>query len=669
MINSGDIINYQSEIWLSQEYILDKTNVQYNYLRVAKTRAKKDEAKAWQHTEIMNRCFFNYNSIPRSAITQLNPLTELIQQSTEIQDDISSIVSAATYSRYKLFISKMPKELAIAAAVVHEAAAYCNQNGIQFNKSHFFKKLSNEIELQQLRYLPKTWRNLRDKVRDYAQGEKITELVKAKNEGNDNRTAFANNELIKGWLFEMAESKKNYSYAFMWRKLKTMSMQHNINKVPSQRWVSDYLSKPETQFLIQQRYGSASRFNQRYRSYVPTQSALFAGDCWDIDGTRINIIDHSGSWIDRSGKRRTGQKFLYIIAVRDVMSGHVLGWEYCYEESAQAVTNALAMAIGASGYLPYEIRYDKFPGHNSEDWQWVETGLQQSGVIMTQTIKPEGKASIERWWGTLQNVFMMDSDLYYGEGIKSSRRYAHRAKEYIQQMRQKAIKAGFSYNDAVVEADTILSNYTNTPYSAYSEKYKKMEKSPLELHNECTRPNTIELEEPHFCYLFGLRKMVSIRNNMIMTQIENSTHYYLIDNVELIEKYTGVKLINCFDVTELSELHLFDGNNYLGTFKELTPAQQFGPKKDMRAVGKVKSLADKANAQRITKAKAIDLERMEAEEALDQDEAYTSPELGTMLIGRIKKNEYEDAESNYLRKEWSNEEDEEEIKINIQKEY
>ncbi len=665
MINSGDIINYQSDIWLSQEYILEHTGVSYSYLRVAKTRAKKDETKSWQHTELMNRCYFSYSALPRTASTQLSPLNKLIAHATELHDDVTSIVTAATINRYKLFLASMPIDLAKSAAVIHEASIYCKQNGISFSKSQFFERLGREIDIQGLKYLPRTWRNLRDKVRDYASGTPITELVAAKNEGNNNRAAYANNELIKGWLIELADSQKNYSYAFMWRKIRTICQQYGINKVPSQRWVSDFVAKPETQFLIQERYGVGSRFNHKYRSYTPTQSALFAGDCWDIDGTRINIIDHRGTYRDKkSGKKVTGQKFLYIIAVRDVMSGLVLGWEYCYEESAQAVINALAMAVSTSGYLPYEIRYDRFPGHNTEDWAWVETGLQQADVTMTQTVKAEGKAKIERWWETLQSVFMMESDLFYGEGVKSTRRYAHRSKEYVAAMRQKAMKAGFNFDDAVRETDSFLERYANTPYSNYSTKFKKIDKSPFQLHDESDKPNTIEIEEAHYCYLFGMRKEVSIRNNMIMTQIANATYYYAIDDVEMIEKYTGTKLLNCFDFEDLEQVHLFDGEDYLGTFNQITPAQQYGPDKDMRAVGKMKSIAEKANNYRKVKALQIEVEKEELLQASEPEEV--SSELGVALTGHISKHDYEAAETAYLHQQW---EDEEELNINIKKQY
>ena len=675
MINSGDIINYQSDIWLSQEYILKNTSIKADYLRVAKVRANQDESKSWQHTELMNRCYFCYSKLPRSTSNQIASTTELLSYATEVHDDITNIVNAALIGRYKFFLSGgMTPELAKSAAVIHEAHTYCKLNGINYSKSQFFERLAREIEIQGLKYLPKSWRNLRDKVREYSEGTPMKELIAAKNAGNQNRAMFANNDLIKGWLIELADTQKNYSYAFMYRKIRTICDQYSIINVPSQRWVSDFVSRPETQFLIEQRYGANSRWNHKHRGYTPTQSALFAGDCWDIDGTRVNIIDHRGTWIDKSGKKVTGQKFLYIIAVRDVMSGNVLGYEYCYEESAQAVINALAMAVSNAGYLPYELRYDRFPGHNTEEWAWVQNGMQREGVIMTQTVKAEGKAAIERWWGTLQSVFMMESDLYYGEGVKSTRRSAHRSKEYVSAMRQQAAKVGFNFDDATRETDKILNAYIQTPYSAYSRKYAQITQSPIQLHDESDKPNTYACEDYKHAYLFGLRKGVSIRNNMIQTQIENATFYYGIDDVEIIEKYTGIKLMNCFDFDNIDKLHLYDGETYLGTFDRITPAQQFGPNKDMRAVGKIKAINTRVNDHRAAKMEEISTQKEiclgAIEEIIDaENEPLTIPgELGVLQSGRLKKPDYEASETAFLLEQWKDDEDEE-ISINVRRQY
>ena len=651
-MNTGDIISYNSQVYLSQDYILAHAGVGYKYLRVAKSRANKGTSDSWKHEMILNRCYFAYNNLPVTAQNNLLPLTMLMDQARETNNDQKAIIEAAKQNSYKRFISKLKsKDLATAAAIIHEAAVYVNLNHISFSKSPFFESLASEVDIQQIKYLPKTWRNLRDKIKDYAAGTLITDIVREKNKGNTNRCKHANNEVLKSWLIGLIESQKNYSAAYIFRQIRRMSLQHGMIDFPSVRWISDFLNEPETQYITQQRYGANNRFNHKYRPYVPTQSALFAGDCWQIDGTRVNIIDHKATYINKSGKKVTGQKFLYIIAVRDVMSGMVLGWEYCYEESATAVINALAMAVRTAGYVPYEFVYDRFPGYNTAEWQRIEMYMREAGTIMTVTHKAEGKAHIERWWGTLQNVFMMDSDLYYGEGIKSSRRYAHRSKEYVASMRKWANDNKFSYDDACSETDNIVNRYLNTPFSEYSTKFKSIDKSPAQLHGESDKPNTYAISDNDWCFLFGLNKQVSISNYMIHTQIDNVHYYYGIDDCDVIEKYTGVKLTNCFDYQDLSIVHLYDGDVYVGSFNEVTPAQQFGPNKDMRAVGKLKSIAERVNTDRtIKRAKIKDIELS----AVEDD--YS--EVSMMQGGIMPKHNYEAAETAYLLDEWQNDDDE-----------
>ena len=653
MLNTSEIIRYNNDLWISQEYIVN-AGIDYNYIRVAKNRAKNG-GRSWRHETIMNRCYFSYSALPHKATINLPDAGELASKAVEVQNDIVNIVSRAIYNSFKLFLKHMSEDEARSAAVVHEASIYIHSNNISFSKSAFFIELAAEIKIQSLKYLPVSWRNLRDKIETYNSGTHIANVVYAKNKNNTNRCMFTGNESLQNWLVDLAESGKNFSSATIYRKISLMCDQHTV-KSPSQRWVSDWLAKPETQFLISQRYGSGSRFNHKYRSYTPTASALYAGDCWEIDGTRVNIIDHKAV-IFKDGKRKTSNEFLYIVAVRDVMSGHILGWEYCYEESADVIINALAMAARNAGYLPYEFRYDKFPGHNTQEWMWMENELRKQGVIMTQTTKAEGKAHIERWWGTLQNVFMSESDLYYGEGIRSTHRYAHRSKEYVQKVRHQAHKQGFDFDSASRETDKILTAYVSTPYSQYSRKYANIQKSPLELHNECTHPNTIEMSYPHYCYLFGIRKEVSIRNYMIQTQIDNATYYYGIDDVEIAERFTGVKTWNCFDPENFDKVHLFEHDKYLGTYSRITPAQQYGPDKDMRAVGKMKAIGEKMKTARTEK--LVNALAYEADET-------PAAEMGVILNGRAKKHDAERAESRFIQNEWDEDED---VKVNIRNKY
>lgn len=651
-VNTGDIINYQANIYLRDEYIIATAGVSAGYLRVAKSRANNGSSQSWQNVELHNQTYYKYVDIPASTRCKMPTRDHLMMLAVKYNNDIENVVLAAKEETYKMFVGlyEGDQDLAVAAALIHEANKYVINHKVAFSKSAFFDELADEIKLLQLKHLPKTWRNVRDKVQEYYNGTKITEVIFAKNKGNNNNAQFANNDTIQSWLMDMMESPKNYSAAFIHRRVSLMGLQESI-KTPSERWISDYLASPEVQYLTHQRYGSGSRFGQKHRAYTPFKSAVFAGDCWQIDGTRVNIIDHKGTYINKEGKKITGQKFLYIIAVRDVMSGMVLGWEYCYQENADAVINALAMAVRTAGYIPYEFIYDRFPGHQTDEWQSIEMEMRAIGTKMTVAYSADGKPHIERWWSTLQDVFMMESDLYYGQGVKSTRRHAHRGKEYVQSMRNWATKNHFNYDDACQETDKIINAYLNTAFSTYSRKFKTITQSPMELHAACDKPNTYPIADHTWCYLFGLKKGVSVSNLMIQTQIDNVQYYYGIDDCDVIARYTGVKLTNCFDYEDLSTVHLYDGAEYIGSFGEIEPAQQYGPNKDMRAVGKMKSIATKVEEDR--KAKRAKIKEVEFTEVEIDTEAS---EVNMMQGGVIPKYSYESAETAFLLDEWNDEE-------------
>lgn len=48
-MGTGDIINYNAELYVSQDYLLANTGVGSSYLRIAKSRASKGTSGTWKH--------------------------------------------------------------------------------------------------------------------------------------------------------------------------------------------------------------------------------------------------------------------------------------------------------------------------------------------------------------------------------------------------------------------------------------------------------------------------------------------------------------------------------------------------------------------------------------------------------------------------------------------
>ena len=54
------------------------------------------------------------------------------------------------------------------------------------------------------------------------------------------------------------------------------------------------------------------------------------------------------------------------------------------------------MAVENTGYLPYELITDRFPGHNTDEVKRLITHFKMLGVKVSITHKPTGKPHVER---------------------------------------------------------------------------------------------------------------------------------------------------------------------------------------------------------------------------------------------------------------------------------
>ena len=305
------------------------------------------------------------------------------------------------------------------------------------------------------------------------------------------------------------------------------------------------------------------------------QNALFAGDCWQLDATRINMIAHA------KGDKAKG--FLFIVAVRDVHSGDLLGYSFDYSENRWAVMNALKMAVQNTGYLPYELVTDRFPGHNTDEVKRIMNGLKHLGVKVTTTHRATGKAHLERSFSTLQTVFMQKSAYYYGEGVQSRRPYAHRSAEYLKEIQKQAAKAGFDLAAARHEALQVVESYRNTRLSDYSRKHPSLHKSPAELHQESQKPNVTRLQPHQISMLFGLKKKVTLKHNgQIRTEIQKAEYHYQVDDFEVQAHHKHV--IMSYDLEDLDKVFLFKQRGdllvYLCEAGQFRKPQPYGPGKE-----------------------------------------------------------------------------------------
>lgn len=681
-IRKGDILIRKEKglnaVWLSEAILLQyceglsegfmRTKARFMY-RQSVSPCFRDKAilpdtgKAWRYGRIDGQFYYAYANVPDKAPThyktQLPSKEELIALERDTVKetsftDLESLINAGLKDNY---ISYLPaysnctdiqkNNLAKAASFVEASVLYIGNTGYDTSKNDLFRQLSDIIEKLDLKYLPANYRRLKETIMKVVEGSSIAETIKLPRAGNANASVFCNDNQLIGMIYQLASMQQNYADAFIIRKIQDVC--ELIGKeAPSDRWIGGKLESHNLRFLTaKNRFGDKGRGGVLYTGYVPVEGALFAGDCWQIDGTRFNIIDHKTS----EGKNA----FLYIVVVRDVHSGDALGWHFSYTENHVAVLNALRMAVKETGYVPYEIVCDRFPGHNTEQMKNFFEELTQRGVKISVTHKATGKAQQERWFGTLQTVFMQESDYYYGEGIKSRRRFSHRSVEYVAAMRKQAKADGWDFDAASNHANEIVERYRNTKYSYYSRKHKNVHRTPAELHTESEKPNVMYLNEAEMTYLFGLKKTIALKNQgLIKTEILNTEYFFQTTDYSIVSKYN--KVIMCYDLEDLSHVHLYAPGKkalslYLGIADHLKRAQVFGPDAKYNDLGKQESIIKNIQEQR--------------EQELNTLKQAAGFDVNLLLAGHASKGDYEQAESNYLRNEW----DDDTVSINVRKQY
>lgn len=520
---------------LTKEYLRIRARVNYRE-KVSPCFRKNTflpavENASWRYGKTNGIFYYDYDFIPNKApnyyAQQLPTLTQLVEwhKNAKLQVTVNpfeTIIINALHNHKQnnhLYATYLPKQqitLSKAATVIEEIGK-CFSQGYNTSKLHLFKQLSNLFVQHDVPYLPRHARSIQSLVKNYCAGKPLTELVKLKREANANAAVFVEDEEIKSWIISLRFSGKNFTNAHIIRKVQFMC---NVTSklMPSERWIGKVMEEANTRFITANgRWGANGRNAQEHKGYTPLGNALYAGDCWQVDGTRVNLINFKTKVTvtdDVTGREKALNKetFITIVAVRDVHSGEVLGRAYNLAENRWTYLQALKEAVQTAQYLPYEIVFDRFPGHNTPEFEAFTEDLENRGVKVTFTHKSEGKGKLERWFGTLQTVFMQDSDFFYGEGILSSRPFAHRSKEYLKELRKKANELGWNFDAATAEADKIIEAYRNTALSYYSRKFANENRTPSQIHEESEKPNVIELNSHTIHYLFGYKRKAKISN-------------------------------------------------------------------------------------------------------------------------------------------------------------
>lgn len=600
-----------------------------------------DTGRAWRWARLKGRFYYCFDNIPDQAParykSQLPPADHLqaikemaaksgrLKQLEILVKDRLEALQSSYLQYYYGYTSQQMQDLSRACAALDT----CLELGQveRFNAS-WLRDIGEVLDTLGVRYLPTNWRRLGKKIAE-AKGKGVWEVIDLPRADNQNARKL-NDPEVESWVIQMRGMPQNFSNAHIIRKIRQVCALTG-KREPSESWLSQMLAQPATRFLTSAgRYGERGRLGQIYREYTPVSNAIFANDCWQLDGTRVNFIP----WMGEDGR----EKFLYMVVCRDVHSGQILGASFSLAEDRWMYIDALGMAARLTKTLPYEVAIDRFPGHNTPEWQTIQGRMEAVGVRVSYKHTATAKAQLERWFGTLQSVFFQESPYYYGEGIQSRRAAAHRSAEYIKAVRKIAKGEGWDMDAATKEAVWCISKYNTTVLSSYSRKHSEIDHSPEQLYQTSEKPHSKTVTEWQHAMLFGLMKKVSIRNSMVKTEIQKSEYHYAVRDYEVLKNHKSVWL--AYDLEDLTKAWLFEDDdkrimnpNCLCEVDLMPRVQVFGPDADYKQLGR-----DKARQTQIEERRAADLLAKSGE----------GSEVGMLLNGFGRKAEAEASETNLL---------------------
>lgn len=626
------------------DYLRDKRR---NYKQSVKDmhhhkRPLPDTGAKWRWTEMNNTFYFDYHRLPEDKQNILGSLDEL--KKGQDKDKLNELerrlkkrvnVLADDYlSDYSQYDNQKKRVLANSAAWLQAIVEVVEDDNISIKKHSFFMDVASILAKNNVSYIPHNHRRLMEKILLFFRGDtghtmtKATDVVQLPREGNRNAKQYDDLELLS-WVTQMRASGNNYTNTLIIRQIERMCVM-SAKKMPSQSWFNHFFADHKTKAITTNRWGDKGRKTGIYKHYNAIENAVYAGDCWQMDGTRANFLD----WKDSEGKSH----FLYMVIVRDVHSGAVLGLSMGESEDRWMYIHALRMAAQKTGYLPYELVLDRFPGHNSQEWKEIEDKVKETGIKVTYVHTAQGKAKVERFFNTLQTVFMAQSDKFYGEGIMSRRPFAHRSSEQLKDSRKKAKLLSWGFEKACDELEKVLGLYNNTPLSNYSDKYRQIAESPMEMHEISPKENAVMVEQHKIIRLFGLQKIVGIRNSYVKTEIQK-VEYLFCPPTDVVLEYSEVMI--CYDLNDLRQVHLYttNGLKYLGDAPEQKRIQMYGPNADYGALAKSKQRG----------AEILNATRTKYEEVVSH--ARDSSIVDLLMGGLASKDAIEAAETGFLLNE------------------
>lgn len=279
-------------------------------------------------------------------------------------------------------------------------------------------------------------------------------------------------------------------------------------------------------------------FNDFQRGYIVRNGAMFPGDLWMIDGTRIQ----------RMYEEENKVQFAYSVRVVDAYSRAVIG-EFTTKgsgESRYAVATALKIAAKITGYLPAELLSDNSTAVKNAEMDGL---FERLGIKVRHSKVGNAKdKTIENVLGVMQTRCDKLYDNNFGEGVKSKRKWAHPSPEHIERVRK--LKGIPKFEGLVLQNAEEINIYNNKEWDNKTSCISKLRKAES--------PNAVKLNSWEIAELFWLKREETVHNALIRMKVLKEERVYRIWAHEHVAKLNGGKVWVRYDYQDKEVIYVFD---------------------------------------------------------------------------------------------------------------
>jgi transposase InsO family protein len=512
------------------------------------------------------RCLVDYDSIPPRSRALLPDKSWLLEQyklahslaaRQQAQQQYAGLQGQVHHALESGYIDYMPDywdalqgpypkhmatQLARAAATLQVGVELSYRRGWTTQLPHY-AELVGEARLKYLNSGSPAY--LRQKIKAAIQaGERgVVAVIQPKNLGNTARLKYSI------WHQHMAEvlyaQPRQYTYAQIHGMLNARAAQLGMEAV-GWEWLKHYLARPEVQNRnLLPRMGKA-HYRNVLRPHTKRLEAVYAGDCWVMDGTR-------SAFAYRKAGGATG--YLDLFVVLDAHSLMVVGWAAHDNEDALLVEAAIRRAIKATGHLPYEVLSDNSSAVKSELVRTLFDGFTRMGGQFRQRFAKVGNARdkvVERWFSTFDNTVCRAFGNWTGEGIKSKRDNARQAPEAYE-----AVKPHLPTRQEMLAELAYAIELYNTQIPHESRKGAALGLSPAQRYAQSEKPHVTAVDTLLAAHLLWSRRTATVRSSMVKLTLRHVEHFFRIRDVEAVDALNGTQVEVRYDADDLTEVAIF----------------------------------------------------------------------------------------------------------------